>query len=73
MDTKTSEEKKVNAKLSNFERPMTFNEWSEKLGVSSRYIEPTKYFRGNPSCGINTEMNTTHQNPIVKFFNLLFT
>jgi hypothetical protein len=30
---------------------LSFNEWSDKLGVSSRYIEPTKYFQGNPSSG----------------------
>ena len=47
-----TETKKINVKLSKFERPMSFNEWSEKLGVSSRYVEPTKYFQGNPSCGI---------------------
>lgn len=30
---------------------LSFNEWSEKLKVSSRYVEPTKYFQGNPSSG----------------------
>jgi hypothetical protein len=38
--------------LSNLqERPLSFNEWSEKFNVSSRYVEPTKYFKGNPSSG----------------------
>lgn len=39
-------------KKSNFVTPLTFNEWVEKYKVSSQYVEPTKYFQGNPSCGI---------------------
>jgi hypothetical protein len=38
--------------LKMLERPLTFNEWCEKYKVSSRYIEPTKYYQKNPSCGI---------------------
>ena len=30
---------------------LSFNEWSDKLGVSSRYIEPTKYYQGNQGSG----------------------
>lgn len=37
--------------LEMFDKPLTFNEWSAKYQVSSRYIEPTKYFQNNPSCG----------------------
>ena len=37
--------------LKMLERPLTFNEWCEKYKVSSHYIEPTKYFQNNPSCG----------------------
>ena len=32
-------------------RPLSYNEWSSKFQVSSKYIEPTKYFQGNPSSG----------------------
>lgn len=42
----------LKVKVSEFKASMTFNEWSEKFNVSSRYIEPTKYFQGNPSSGI---------------------
>jgi hypothetical protein len=41
----------IRENLSTLERPLTFNEWSEKFNVSSRYVEPTKYFKGNPSSG----------------------
>lgn len=33
------------------ERELTYNEWVEKYKVSSGYVEPTKYFQGNPSSG----------------------
>ena len=32
-------------------QPLSYNEWSSKFQVSSKYIEPTKYFQGNPSSG----------------------
>ena len=41
-------EKKLKVKTINFESRLTFNEWVEKYKVSSAYIEPTKYFQGNP-------------------------
>lgn len=41
-------EKKLKVKTINFERRLTFNEWVEKYKVSSAYVEPTKYFQGNP-------------------------
>jgi hypothetical protein len=52
-------QKQLNVQLSNFEKPLTFNEWSEKFQVSSRYIEPTKYFKGNPSCGVPDSTEVT--------------
>lgn len=68
-----TEEKKLRVKLSTFQTDLTFNEWVEKYGVSSGYAEPTKYFQGNPSCGVQPTLVGTHQNPVVKLFNLLFT
>jgi hypothetical protein len=41
-------EKKLKVKTINFEEPLTFNEWVVKYNVSRYYIEPTKYFQGNP-------------------------
>jgi len=42
-----NQENKLQVKLSQFERELTFNEWVEKFGVSSQYYEPTKYYEGN--------------------------
>ena len=33
-------------------RPLSYNEWCDKFQVSTKYIEPTKYFQGNPTSGI---------------------
>ena len=43
-------EKKLRVTQSKFKSTLTFNEWVEKYRVSSGYIEPTKYFQGNPGC-----------------------
>lgn len=37
--------------LQTLEKPLTYSEWCDKFNVSSHYIEPTKYFQGNPSSG----------------------
>jgi hypothetical protein len=72
MDNNQSEEKKLKVKLGNFDRPLTFNEWSEKYNVSSRYVEPTKYFQGNPSGGIKPmEMSVSPFERLVEFFKSL--
>lgn len=42
---------KPTIKTTSSEPRLSFNEWSEQLKVSSNYIEPTKYFQGNPSSG----------------------
>lgn len=42
-------EKKLKVKTINFESPLTFNEWVVKYNVSRYYVEPTKYFQGNPN------------------------
>jgi hypothetical protein len=41
-------EKKLKVRPSKFKSTLTFNEWVEKYKVSSGYIEPTRYFQGNP-------------------------
>ena len=38
-------------KKKEMERELTYNEWVKKFKVSSGYVEPTKYFQGNPSSG----------------------
>lgn len=52
------------------ERPLTYNEWCEKFNVSKYYIEPTKYFQGNPSSGI--EPMKLSISPIERLINFLF-
>lgn len=39
---------KLRVKLSPFKCELTFNEWVEKYNVGRDYVEPTKYFQGNP-------------------------
>jgi len=64
-----TEEKKLRVKLSTFQTPMTFNEWSDKFGVSSKYIEPTKYFQGNPSSGFEPlEVSISPIERLINFF-----
>jgi hypothetical protein len=36
---------------------MTFNEWVKEYGVSSQYIEPTKYYQGNAN-SVRISMDT---------------
>lgn len=38
---------KLKVKLSNFQTPLTFNEWVKQYNVSRDYVEPTKYYQGN--------------------------
>lgn len=40
-------EKKLRVTPSKFKSTLTFNEWVKEYGVSSQYVEPTKYFQGN--------------------------
>jgi hypothetical protein len=64
-------EKRLRVKYSTFQTEMSFNEWVSKYGVSSGYVEPTKYFQGNPSCGIHPSVNL-EEHPIRTFLrNLL--
>ena len=61
-----SNQKKI--KMENFKRELTYNEWVEKYKVSSGYVEPTRYFQGNPSSGFSPiETETTLQ----RLFRLL--
>jgi len=64
------EEKKLRVKLSTFQTDLTFNEWVEKYGVSRRYIEPTKYFQGNPSSGfVPLEVSISPFERLANFFS----
>lgn len=43
------QEKKLRCVMSKFKTELSFNEWTELLGVSSQYRESVQYYRGNPS------------------------
>jgi hypothetical protein len=50
---------KLRVKYSDFKTDLTYNEWVEQYGVSSGYIEPTKYYQGNagsPKMSMDTLM-----------------
>jgi hypothetical protein len=47
---------------------LSFNEWAEKFNVSTHYIEPTIYFKGNPSSGVRSKIDT--RNFVEKFMDL---
>jgi hypothetical protein len=66
-----STETKLRESLSKMEeRPLTYNEWCEKFNVSGNYIEPTKYFQGNPSSGFQPlEVSIS---PIERLINYFF-
>ena len=67
-------EKKLNCKMSTFKPTMTYNEWTKHFNVGGGYVEPTKYFQGNPSW--NTKpigvARYIHELPIERFFRVLF-
>ena len=50
---------RLRVKYSEFKTDLTYNEWVEQYGVSSGYIEPTKYYQGNagsPKMSMDTLM-----------------
>lgn len=68
------ETKKLKCKMSTFKSELSFNEWSEKYNVGRGYVEPTKYFQGNPGAGIHPigVCREIKENPIERFFKSLF-
>lgn len=44
-------ERKLKVKLSTFQTPLSFNEWVMKYNVSRDYVEPTPFFKNNPTTG----------------------
>ena len=53
---------------------MSYNEWVKKFNVSSGYIEPTKFYQGNPSCGIQPigVAKVLDESPFERFVRILF-
>ena len=61
--------KKMNTSNNQTKRELSFNEWVTKYNVGSGYVEPTKYFQGNPSSGFRPMEET--ESFIQRFFRLL--
>jgi hypothetical protein len=60
-----NQEKKLKCKMSTFKTDLTFNEWVQKYNVSYGYVEPTKYFQGNPSSGF-IPLSEEKKEPLMK-------
>ena len=57
--------------MSTFQTDLTFNEWVQKYKVSHGYIEPTKYFQGNPSSGV-IPLSPERKEPLMKRIGYVF-
>jgi hypothetical protein len=67
-----NQEKKLRCKMSTFKTDLSFNEWVQKYKVSHGYIEPTKYFQGNPSSGV-IPLSEERKEPLMKRIGYLAT
>lgn len=47
-------ERKLKVKLSTFQTPLSFNEWVQKYNVSRDYVQPTPFFKNNPTTGYHS-------------------
>ena len=65
---------KLNVKPSQYTHRMSYNEWTKEFNVGRGYVEPTKYYQGNPSCGIKPMgvARLINETPIERFFSVLF-
>ena len=66
--------KNLNVKPSKQTHTMSYNEWAKEFNVGSGYIEPTKYYQGNPSCGIKPMgvARLIDETPFQWFFRVLY-
>lgn len=72
--TKQNDMDKLNVKKSNYSHRMSYNEWAKEFNVGSGYVEPTKYYQGNPGPGIKPigVANYLDETPFERFFRILF-
>ena len=66
--------KNLNVKPSKQTHTMSYNEWAKEFNVGRGYVEQTKYYQGNPSCGIKPMgvARLINETPIERFFSVLF-
>lgn len=65
---------KLNVKPSKFKHKLTYNEWTKEFRVGSGYVEPSKLYQGNPSCGIKPigVAKVLDESPFERFVRILF-
>jgi hypothetical protein len=65
---------KLNVKPSNHKHLMSYNDWAREFNVGSGYVEPTKYFQGNPGPGIQPMgvAKIINETSIERFFRILY-
>jgi phage host-nuclease inhibitor protein Gam len=65
---------KLNVRPSKYKHRLTYNEWTKEFRVGSGYVEPSKLYQGNPSCGIRPigVAKYLEETPIERFIRLFF-
>ncbi len=64
---------KLNVKPSKYKHRMSYNEWTKEFRVGSGYVEPTKFYQGNPGPGIQPigVARIINETPFERFFRIL--
>jgi len=73
VETNLNDMEKLNVKPSKYKHRVSYNEWAKEFNVGGGYIEPTKYYQGNPSCGIRPigVARVINETPFERFFRIL--
>jgi hypothetical protein len=74
VETKQNDMDNLNVKPSKYTHRMGYNEWAREFNVGSGYVEPTKYYQGNPGPGIKPigVANYLTETSFERFFRILF-
>ena len=72
MMNKHEHPKGLRVKYSNFQTDLTYNEWVKKYKVGTMVPFETKYFQGNPSCGIRPMEILREPQTLWEFVQTLF-
>jgi len=74
VETKQNDMNNLSVKPSKHSHRMGYNEWVKEFNVGSRYVEPTKYYQGNPGPGIKPIgiSNYLTETSFERFFRIFF-
>jgi hypothetical protein len=74
VETKQNDMDNLNVKPSKYTHRMGYNEWAKEFNVSGGYVEPTKFYQGNPGPGIKPigVANYLTETSFERFFRILF-